>query len=262
MSETPRKKRLSRIDVLLICGGRYHDFDYARLELLKLLAEYVQVRVTVRHDYSDLAALEACDALITYTCDEVPDAECVALLQRRVREGLRWYALHGTNSILQFAEGGAVLSPPLAADLRGLLGSEFRAHPPIGRFTVRVDQPDHVLCQGVTDFEVEDEQYLLDFDSDLDVLMSTRFGGSTPEFEIKEWDEADHPVFYLKSVGDGAVLYLTLGHCRGHFDLLPLAPYYPRVERCSWESEAYYRLLRNGIRWAIEAKLPQDEDNG
>ena len=28
-----------RIDVYLVCGGRYHDFDFARLELLKLLAE-------------------------------------------------------------------------------------------------------------------------------------------------------------------------------------------------------------------------------
>jgi len=27
-----------RIDAVVICGGKYHDFDYARLELLALLA--------------------------------------------------------------------------------------------------------------------------------------------------------------------------------------------------------------------------------
>ena len=29
-----------RIDVVLVVGGKYHDFDYARLELLKLLFEH------------------------------------------------------------------------------------------------------------------------------------------------------------------------------------------------------------------------------
>ena len=29
-----------RKDMYLVCGGKYHDFDFARLELLKLLAEH------------------------------------------------------------------------------------------------------------------------------------------------------------------------------------------------------------------------------
>jgi hypothetical protein len=34
-----------RKDVYLVVGGKYHDFDFARLELLKLLAEQDVVRV-------------------------------------------------------------------------------------------------------------------------------------------------------------------------------------------------------------------------
>ena len=56
---------------------------------------------------------------------------------------------------------------------------------------------------------------------------------------------------YLRPLGDGAVLYNTLGHCRGHFDMAPITDYYPSVERCSWDEPLYHELLRRGIRWAI-----------
>ena len=62
-----------RKDVYLVCGGKYHDFDFARLELLKLLAEHDVVRVKVANDYSDVEAMCEADLLVTYTCDEVPD---------------------------------------------------------------------------------------------------------------------------------------------------------------------------------------------
>ena len=62
-----------RKDVYLVVGGKYHDFDFARLELLKLLAEQDVVRVKVANDYNDVEAMCAADLLISYTCDEVPD---------------------------------------------------------------------------------------------------------------------------------------------------------------------------------------------
>ena len=43
-----------RIDAYLVCGGVWHDFDFARLELLKLLAEDERVRVKVAEHYEDL----------------------------------------------------------------------------------------------------------------------------------------------------------------------------------------------------------------
>ena len=38
----------TRIDCVLVAGGRFHDIDFARLELLKLLAEDERVRVRAR----------------------------------------------------------------------------------------------------------------------------------------------------------------------------------------------------------------------
>ena len=62
----------ARIDAYLVCGGKCHDFDFARLELLKLLAEDEHVRVKVAQDFGDTEAITAADFLVTYTCDVRP----------------------------------------------------------------------------------------------------------------------------------------------------------------------------------------------
>ena len=40
-----------------MCGGRWHDFDFARVELLKLLGEHEEVRTRVAEDFRDVDAL-------------------------------------------------------------------------------------------------------------------------------------------------------------------------------------------------------------
>ena len=60
------------IDCVLVAAGKYHDIDFARLELLKLLAEDDTVRVRVFEDYSNLDAIRNATFLITYTCDVTP----------------------------------------------------------------------------------------------------------------------------------------------------------------------------------------------
>ena len=55
---------------------------------------------------------------------------------------------------------------------------------------------------------------------------------------------------YLKKHGDGEVLYLTLGHARGRYDMRPLMQEYSQVERGSWKLPAFLELLRRAIRWA------------
>ena len=64
-----------RLDVVLVAGGKYHDIDFARLELLKLLAEDDRIRTRVYEDYSNLHAISNADFLITYTCDVRPTLE-------------------------------------------------------------------------------------------------------------------------------------------------------------------------------------------
>jgi hypothetical protein len=63
-------------------------------------------------------------------------------------------------------------------------------------------------------------------------------------------DRDTHPQMYLHPTGAGEVLYITLGHCCGKYDLRPLANIAP-VHRGAWQNPVYYELLRRSIRWGI-----------
>lgn len=245
-----------RLDVVLICAGKYHDIDFARSELLKLLQDYPQVRTRVFEDYSDTEAIKACDFLISYTCEVIPSETELAALQTFVDDGGRWFALHGTNSILEFLENGRVRCPDKAPEFMSLLGSQFATHPPLCTFEVQVTNPDHSVTKGLEPFETFDELYVVETKADIDVLLHTRWGGSVRGFEQRDWPEADHPVLYERKHGSGAVLYLTLGHCRGHYDMQPLMDYYQDEERGSWENPIFFDLLRRGLTWASGDRLP------
>ncbi len=237
--------------VHLIAAGKFHDIDFARLELLKLLAERPRIRASVASDYADLDSLAAADLLITYTCDLLPDAAQTTALATFLNRGGRWLALHGTNAVLRFADDGVVDTPDELPAFTGLLGTRFAGHPPIAPFKVMVTRADHEMTSGLRDFRVEDELYLTRRTADIDVLLHTSFTGRCDEFRDADWDEAEVPVLYERKVGDGAVLYLTLGHCRGHYDLQPVAPFWPHPQRCAWNYPIFYDLLRRGIGWGL-----------
>jgi uncharacterized protein len=243
-----------RIDVTLVAGGMYHDIDFARLELLELLGEHEEFRVRVQPDYEDTDAIAAGSILVSYTCNVRPSEEAQARIRQWVIDGGRWVALHGTNSALDLGTPQGVDSPrvfPLWVDT---LGSQFIAHPPIAPYLVELTEPDHWLVAGIEPFETDDELYLSEH-ADLDALqplLHTTWSGTARGFVESDWTEAGdrHLVMYLRPLGAGAVLYNTLGHCRGHYDMVPVLDYYPKIERGSWDQPAYSELLRRSLRWA------------
>ncbi len=248
----------SRIDACLVAGGKYHDLDFARLQILGLLGEQPRIRTRVLEDYRDAARLLAADMLVTYTVDVVPDEGTARALQEWVGAGHRWLALHGTNSILEWSRSArAWQAPRTAPSFMRLLGSQFLAHPPVAPYRVEVVQPAHPLVAGIADFEADDELYLCELHPQIEVLLQTRWTGQTPDFVDRDWSKDEpRPVMYLKRTGDGAVLYLTLGHARGRYDMQPLMAEYPQVERGSWKSPAFQELLRRSIAWA--ARIGED----
>ncbi len=239
------------IQTHLIAAGKYHDIDFARLEILKLFADEPRIRATVAMDFSNIERLQACSLLVTYTCDVMPtEAEAIAI-RTWLDAGGRWLALHGTNSILRFLESGLVDAPDERPDVMAMLGTQFVAHPPIGPFKVNVKQPDHPLVRGERDFEVVDELYLTRTTADIDILLSTTFAGEATGFTESHWPETEVPILYERQHGKGSLLYFTLGHCRGHYDVAVFTPFWPHPERCAWNYPVYTRILRRCILWGL-----------
>ena len=244
----------SRIDVTLVAGGMYHDIDFARLELLKLLAEHDEFRVRVQPDYEDTDAITAGSILVSYTCNVRPSEEAQHAIRSWIESGGRWIALHGTNSALDVGTPNGVDSPRIFPVWADTLGSQFVAHPPIAPYLVEPSSPDHWLVAGIEPFETDDELYLSEHAdrSALEPLLHTIWQGDARGFVEHDWTSGpdEHLVMYLRPLGAGAVLYNTLGHSRGHYDMAPAVAYYPTIERGSWEHPAYYEILRRSLRWA------------
>jgi uncharacterized protein len=248
----------SRIDAYLVVGGKFHDFDRVRLELLKLLAEHPEVRVKVASDYEDLVGITSSSFLVSYTCDVRPSHEAQTAIRDWVIRGGRWMALHGTNCALDIPGNGIGFRAPRVFPLwTNTLGSQFISHPPVAPYPVEVVEPDHWLVNGIGDFTSgADELYLSEYQErgKLTPLLITRFRGEGRGFEEWDWSEGpeEHLVMYLRDLGRGTVLYNTLGHCRGHHDMGPTLAidYYPVIEDGSWAVPQYYELLRRSIRWA------------
>lgn len=247
-----------RIDAYLVTGGKYHDVDFARLELLKLFAEHPHVRVRVGSNYEDTDAITASSFLVSYTCDVRPSEAAQAAITEWVRGGGRWVALHGTNSALDLPRPNGVEAPRCMPQWVNTLGSQFVAHPPIMPYDVVVSDASHWLVNGIETFTTDDELYLSEYhDRDqLHELLHTTWSGEAKGFNEADWSletrgTDHHLVMYLRPLGEGTVLYNTLGHCRGHYDMAPMVPYYPKIERGSWEQPMYYELLRRSLRWAL-----------
>jgi len=255
-----------RIDAHLVCGGTFHDFDFARLELLKLLAEHDRVRTITAEDYRRQDAIAASRFLVTYTCDVCPSEEEQEALRRFVESGGHWFALHATSALLGFVpvEGGIEVdgielpgkadTPDRAPRLMELLGNRFVAHPSVQKIHVAVTNPDHPLVRGIEAFDVVDEPYYCEFHKDAEVLLESRYTSPATGYVRSEWPEdVARPQLTLRPFGKGAVLYLTLGHCRGRYDLQPLMDECS-IQRCAWDEPVYYELLRRGIRWAMQSE--------
>ena len=238
------------IRAYLVANARFHDTDFARLELLKLLAEDDDIRTSVADSFADTEAIAKSDLLVTYTCDLRPTEPEEAALRDFVAAGGRWIALHGTNAILEFRAEG-LYCPRTHTTFMETLGSRFISHPAIEPYTVTVSDPEHPLVRGMEPFEATDELYLCEYYGEMRPLLETRYTGTFHAGYIENEWPVDEPrlVAYTHPVGAGEVLYITLGHCCGKYDMRPIQDV-AQVVRGSWENPVYLDLLRRALRWA------------
>lgn len=248
------------IGATVVCGGRWHDFDYARLRILTELGRHERVRTRVFEDYDCHDALATSDLLISYTCDVRPTESQQEMLADFVARGGRWLALHATNSAIDppSDDGPRIFrTPRVLGKVAEVLGSQFLAHPKIAPYRVEVAEPGHPLVSGIEPFEVSDELYVSELHGPLEVLLHTRFSGECPGFEEGHHDGAEvRPVLYLKRHGAGEVCYCTLGHCRGRFDVRDLGVTDTGVvDRGSWEVPEFGTVFARCVEWAAYGEV-------
>jgi hypothetical protein len=268
------------VGVHLVVGGyppgepAGHDMDFARLRLLELLATEHGVRTTVASDFADLGRwLDRTQLLVTYVAGPFPDEPQNRELRAWLEAGGRWLALHGTSG------GKAVRVPAPEGEIprhrrmmvkgphHDTLGCFFLNHPPLRRFALSVT-PGHVLGEGLpATFEVDDELYLIELVSPetSDVLLTTDLVadpsppgfGFTYERDTSLADGHTRVIAYTRSVGDGAVAYVALGHCHSATsNTQPLVDASisadgrtPIPFRGPWDDANFGRLLTNALHW-------------
>ena len=150
-----------------------------------------------------------------------------------------------------------------------LLGCRFLTHPPICRFRVEVRDPDHPLTQGLgSSFVVEDEPYFVEL-QDLGstrILLTADYGTSGAWDPVNALygrdtsllaDQHSRVIAYTRRPGQGAVTYVTLGHChnpaiRAARPSIDPNDVTPAISHGAWGSDAFTRLLRNALAWDAE----------
>ena len=204
---------MAKIRTMLFAGGKIHDFKGCGEALMEALTPVEELDITyVEDDLDALVApgLDPYDLIVFYhTVGEITDAQKNGLLNF-VASGKGYVGVHSAAD--SFRE---------CPEYRAMVGGHFVTHPHFRRYQVSVVDSQHPLTKDLVEFDVEDEQYILDYDPRVHVLCSALYKG------------AAMPAAWTKSWGKGRVFYLALGH---------------NPDAC--RNETFKVLLQRGALWA------------
>jgi type 1 glutamine amidotransferase len=204
---------LAKIKTLLFCGGEIHDWKGVgdgMEEALRAAGDFDLTRVD-----NDLSVLEAPKLdpydLVAwfYTVGEPTDAQKNGLLNF-VASGKGWAGVHSAADTFRNCP-----------EYRAMVGGHFVTHPAYRDYQVSVVDSEHPITEGLTEFIVRDEQYIVDYDPRVHVLASALWKGTAM------------PVAWTKPWGKGRVFYLALGH-----------------DGPAAQHETFRLMLQRGAKWA------------
>ena len=200
-----------KIKTLVFAGGAIHDFKAVGAAAKAALEAAGGFEVTyVEEDLNVLTRLEGYELLVFhYTIGEISDAQKNALLG--------WVAAGNGYAGIHSAADSFRGCP----EYRSFVGGHFVTHPKYRDYQVSIADPGHPITEGLDEFFVKDEQYILDYDPRVHVLATAL------------WKGAAMPVVWTKPWGEGRVFYLALGH-----------------DGPACEHEMFKTLLTRGAAWA------------
>ena len=190
----------TKINALLLTGGDdpYHDFD-AISEIIKRFLNEANIALTITKNMDDLLGdkLKPFDVILSNAMNiTLTKAHETALLNAII--GSPWgetgkakgfVGIHGAS--FNFLNSTAYLN---------MLGARFLTHPEISEFNYHVQNTEHPIMQGVNDFKLNSELYLMEQYPPFEVLLNCDYQGFS------------RPIAWSKAYGLGRVFYLALGH--------------------------------------------------
>lgn len=216
--------------VLLFGGGGVHDFKACCPVLKGYLDEIDGIEAEyVAEDYDVFREerIKGYSAAVIYHTGKELDV-------KQKRGLVEWCAGGGGLAGIHGAADSFKSSP----EYLSMLGGVFKAHPFFRKYIVSVNDETHPAVKNlrgysvkdwekwpVYEYEVEDEQYLTDYDPRNVILASTVFRG-------RLW-----PVAWVKGWGKGKVCYIALGHSE---------------KACS--NGFFMELFKGGIEWLLNAE--------
>ena len=242
--------------------------DYIRLQLLERLYK-ASYSTTTAVDFNRIEEfLSRSDFLVTYTAGPYATNEQTDIIEAWVAAGGRWLALHGTSGGKAARIEGTRQRRMVRLSHHDTLGAFFLNHPPIRKFKVKVEDEKHPLFNGLpSEFEVEDELYIIEPMADTNHLLTTQLPADpSPEGFGFVYDEdnsilPDGTTRVLgteRQVGSGRVAYIALGHC--HAPSNNSQPFVdesvadsgetPKTFRGVWANEHFNQILDNAMDWA------------
>jgi type 1 glutamine amidotransferase len=205
-----QRKNPDGVPVLLLSGGQreHHGYRDQAFYLSRALEDTGRYRVTINEHASVLesTALGRYRAIILLTDRRDSEFRLTEAQQRGLLDFVHGDSTHGLVTI-HAADNAA---PDWLPEMRTMLGGVFSHDTSGGRpdgkvrkgsYQVRIAQPDHPICRGLSNFDLDDELYYhIQMEPGVEALATVAFEGN------------DWPVAWTREYGAGRVFHCALGH--------------------------------------------------
>jgi RNase P/RNase MRP subunit p29 len=245
----------TRPRVLALIGDRYHNADYIRVALDRIMGGLnLAIDYTIDVNRLSRAGLDGYQMFLCLRDGMVwpggylgPDAynsyeqnlenrgdfqepkpqnwlkeEQALALREFVESGNGFYSLHNNSHVSLTSK-----------TYREVMGGAYIGHPPLRPFKVRVVNSNHPITQGIRDFMVNDEQHYVEYDKDRKYVL----------LEAENIDGLTFQNLGAKSIagwaydyGRGRVVFTSPGH----------------TIHALWNPE-YMKLQKQAIQWLLKA---------
>ena len=249
----PVRPQPGRRRLLALIGDRYHNADYIRVALDRVLDGLnLTVDYTINYDQLSSSLLASYQVFLCLRDGMIwpggyigPDAysyeqgfenrgdfpesksqswlkeEQAIALKEFVTNGNGFYSLHNNSHVSLSSK-----------TWRDVMGGAYIGHPTLRPFKVRVVNTNHPITQGIHDFIVTDEQHYVEYDKDKkDILL-----------EAENIDGLTFQNLGAKSIagwaydyGRGRVVFTSVGH----------------TIHALWNPE-YLKLQKRAVRWLLK----------